>query len=114
MQYFINKQVETVMSISKQNVEALFSIGDVIEDESNAKPLHIVAINDDHILIQMPTAGTDEINISLNALSEAVAALNSTENDLDIPLNRLAVEYKERYEDAIDEMWRKAGACQLL
>ena len=99
------------MSIIKNNVTSYFSVGDLIEDENGADPIRITAINDNHVQVEVAASG--ELQISYEDLSKAADALNSGDSDSSQPLNRLASEYLDRHEEAIDAMWRRAGACQL-
>lgn len=101
------------MSVNKANVTSYFAVGDLIKDEKGTNSIRITAINDDHVLIQIASSGVNEIQITYDALSGAVSALNKADTESNQPLYRLADAYQERHEDAIDAMWKRAGACQL-
>ena len=101
------------MSISKENVTSYFTVGDLIEDEKSANSIRITAINDDHVLIQVAFSDENEIRSHTMSCLARVNALNAASNESSQPLDLLAEAYQDRHDEAIDAMWKRAGACQL-
>jgi len=104
------------MPICKEEIEALFSVGEVLPfgagDES---ALCIAAISDDHVRLQPASATAGEIRLEYGMLDELDGA--TIKRSLS-PLHCFAFEYLERAEQArrdaeVDSMWLSAGVCQI-
>lgn len=109
------------MSISKQSVENLFSVGELVPCGSLAEAaLCITSISDGQVELQpaLPTASC--ISLDYETISAAINAVGGSvdEQQSGSPLHCFASEYLRRAEEArreaeVEAMWLSAGVCQI-
>lgn len=105
------------MPIDQASTQALFLKGDTFSSPKKEIVWQITNISEDAIHFSAISDATEDGSITYQALATALEQLpNEALNHAALPC--LAATYQERletlrYEEAVDAMWRTAGACQL-
>ena len=106
------------MPINKEQIEALFSVGDVVPCP-NGNELHITGLFSDHIKFLSTETTINEISVDYQTLSDALDAFSAkpSENPMSL-FNSLASECNKRLEQAkrdaeVDALWLSAIVCEI-
>lgn len=105
------------MSVSKEQFEALFNIGDLIPCANQS--FSLAGISREQIVLRSSDSETSEVNLDWQSLSVVLdTLLTGIEDKAGAPLTCLASEYLKRAEEAardaeVDKMWLSAMSCQL-
>jgi len=118
--YIIYKLTGFAMPIYKEEIEALFSMGEVIPcGTSDENALRVSAILDDRIQLLPALSGAREISLEYRVIAGALDAHNGDAAEpYQSPMRCFIAEYlnradQARREEQVDALWSSAGVLWL-